>query len=257
MSDHVLVTLLDPSAHGKGYGSTSDFSEAFRHLRTNIEFSNFENEVKVISIVSSKPGEGKSTVAANLSVVMAGQHQRVLLIDCDLRKPVVHKLFHASNKVGISNLILEHHFDASVIAKYTQQILHPNITNELYLITSGPIVPNPSEMLSSQKFKDLILELRKHFDIIIMDGPPVLPVPDSIPIGLSADGTLFVIASEQTEKEAAAIAVTSLKRSGVHLLGTVLTMVKKESSTYQYSYYAYKEEKPKKKILKKKKPTTD
>ena len=257
MSDRILVTLLDQAARGKGYGYSADLSEAFRHLRTNIEFSNFEKKIKVISIVSAKPTEGKSTVAANLAVVMAGQHPRVLLIDCDLRKPVVHKMFHASNKSGLSNLLLESSFEPGVFNNYCQQIIHPNITNELFLITSGPVVPNPSEMLSSKKFKDLVASLRNHFDIIILDGPPVLPVPDSIPIGLTADGTLFVIASEQTEKEAAQIAVTTLRRSNVNLLGTVLTMIKKESSSYQYSYTAYRETHPKKSVFKKKKEKLD
>jgi capsular exopolysaccharide synthesis family protein len=135
--------------------------------------------------------------------------------------------------------------------------MHPNITNELFIITSGLVVPNPSEMLSSKKFKDLIASLRTHFDIIILDGPPVLPVPDSIPIGLAADGTLFVIASEQTEKEAAQIAVTTLRRSNVNVIGSVLTMVKKESSSYQYSYQAYRHEKEKTSLFSKKRNKID
>ena len=237
MSERLLVTLLDQSAKSKGYGYGSEYAEAYRHLRTNIEFSSFNQDTKVFSIVSAYPSEGKSTVASNLAVVMAGHYQRVLLIDCDLRKPVVHKLFHASNRNGISNLLMEHNFEPANITKYFQQVLHPNITNELFIITAGPSVPNPSEMVSSKKFLALIQKLRETFDIIIMDGPPVLPVPDSIPIGLAADGTLFIIANEKTNRDSAKIAITQLKRSQVNVLGTVLTMMQDDEKSYKYSYY--------------------
>lgn len=237
MTKRLLVTLLDQTAISKTYGYGTDFASAYRHLRTNIEFSSFSREIKVISVASANPQEGKSTVAANLAIVMSGQFKKVLLVDCDLRKPVVHKLFHASNRHGVSNLLMEQNFDPIYISKYYQQILHPNIANELYIIPSGPSVPNPSEMLSSKKFVDLIQQLRNSFDIIILDGPPVLPVPDSIPIGLAADGTLFVVASEKTEREQAKIAVTLLKRSQVNILGTILTMIHEDKSNFNYNYY--------------------
>lgn len=237
MTKRILVTLLDQATTSKANGYGVDFASAYRHLRTNIEFSSFSHEIKVISVVSANPAEGKSTVAANLAVVMAGQYKNVLLVDCDLRKPVIHKTFHASNRNGLTNLLMEQSFSQINISKYYQQILHPNITNNLYVITSGPSVPNPSEMLSSKKFVNLIEILRSSFDIVILDGPPVLPVPDSIPIGLAADGTLFVVASEQTEREAAKIALTQLKRSQVNILGTVITMLHEDKSHYNYSYY--------------------
>jgi len=132
---------------------------------------------------------------------------------------------------------MEQNFSPIYISKYYQQILHPNIANNLFVITSGPSVPNPSEMLSSKKFVSLIEQLRTEFDIIILDGPPVLPVPDSIPIGLASDGTLFVVASEQTEREQAKVAVTQLKRSQVNIIGTVITMLQEDKSHYNYSYY--------------------
>lgn len=237
MAKRILVTLLDQTATSKTYGYGTDFASAYRHLRTNLEFSSFSSEIKVISVASANPQEGKSTVASNLAIVMAGQYKKVLIVDCDLRKPVIHKLFHASNKYGLSNLLMEQNFDPIYISKYYQQILHPNIANELYVISSGPSVPNPSEMLSSKKFVNLIQYLREAFDIIILDGPPVLPVPDSIPIGLAADGTLFVVASEHTQREQAKIAVTQLKRSQVNVLGTVLTMLHEDKSHYNYNYY--------------------
>ena len=134
-------------------------------------------------------------------------------------------------------MLLEHNFEPANITKYFQQVLHPNITNELFIITAGPSVPNPSEMVSSKKFLTLIQKLRETFDIIIMDGPPVLPVPDSIPIGLAADGTLFIIANEKTNRDAAKVAITQLKRSQVNVLGTVLTMMQDDEKSYKYSYY--------------------
>lgn len=164
-----MVTLLDQTATSKTCGYGTDFASAYHHMRTNLEFSSFSREIKVISVASANPQEGKSTVASNLAIVMAGQYKKVLIVDCDLRKPVIHKMFHASNKNGLSNLLMEQNFDPIYISKYYQQILHPNIANELYVIPSGPSVPNPSEMLSSKKFVDLVQHLRDAFNIIILD----------------------------------------------------------------------------------------
>ncbi|MDP3306599.1 MAG: CpsD/CapB family tyrosine-protein kinase [Erysipelotrichaceae bacterium] len=229
-----LVTLKEKTKNPNG-GYIFDHSEAYRHLRTNIEFSAFNSEINVLVVTSANAAEGKSTTSCNLAVVMASHRQRVLLIDCDLRIPDIHRQFQVSNATGLSDALLNFKSEGFNVLKYVQQIKHPNISNDLYLMTAGPIVPNPAEMLSSKRFREFIEFLKLRFDMIIMDGPPVLPVPDAIPVGLAADGMLFCVASEQTKKEHAKVALTQCKRAGINVIGTCVTMIKEERNSY-YSY---------------------
>lgn len=230
-----LVTLQEKSKSANG-GYVYDHGEAYRHLRTNIEFSAFNSDINVLVVTSANAAEGKSTTAANLAVVEASHRQRVLLIDCDLRIPDIHRLFHLSNNTGLSDALLNFKSEGFNVLKYIHPINHPNIANDLYVMTSGPSVPNPAEMLSSKRFREFIEFLKQRFDMIIMDGPPVLPVPDAIPVGLAADGMLFCVASEQTKKEHAKVALTQCKRAGINVIGTCVTMIKEERNSY-YSYY--------------------
>lgn len=217
-------------------GKQFDYGEIYRQLRTNIEYSSFEKNIQVVNLTSTNPAEGKSSVASNLAMVSVAKYPNVLLIDCDLRKPVQHKIFRVSNKIGLSDLIKG--FDGFDIQQdtYFQKFKEPNSTGKLYLLTSGTKIPNPQEMLASERFKQLIMKLRERFDYIILDCPPISAVADAIPVSHVSDGTLFVISSKETNKNDVKTAITQLKRNGVNILGSVLTKVEIDESNY-YSYY--------------------
>ena len=213
-----------------------DFSEVYRQLRTNIEYSKFEGDVQVINLTSTNPAEGKSSVASNLATVSIAKYHNVLLIDCDLRKPVQHKIFNVSNKVGLSNLMKN--FDSFDIEEdtYFQKFKDNTSEGKLYLLTSGMKVPNPLELLSSEKFRHLIEALKTRFDFIVIDCPPVDAVADAVPVSTVSDGTIYVISAKETNKSDAKAGLTQLQRNGANILGTVLTKVEAEAKHY-YGYY--------------------
>ncbi|MGL5978666.1 MAG: CpsD/CapB family tyrosine-protein kinase [Erysipelotrichaceae bacterium] len=224
--------------------SQYDYAEIYRQLRTNIEYAAIEKEVKVISITSTAPNEAKSTVAANLASVYATKYPKTLLIDCDLRKPTVHKIMKVSNKLGLANLIKDLRLlDGKILdSNYIKKAKSPLTQDEIYVLTAGPKVYNPAEVLSSERFKSIIARLREEFDVIIIDTPPTLAVSDSVYVSHQCDGTLFVISSKETEKQHAKHALTQLKRNGVNILGAVCTKVEKERvGAYGYYYYGYSE----------------
>lgn len=212
------------------------YTEIYRQLRTNIEFSSFEKNIQVVNTVSTNPAEGKSSVASNLATVSAAKYNNVLLMDCDLRKPVQHKIFQVSNKIGLSNLM--RNFDSFDVNEdtYFQKFKDSTSDGRLFLLTSGVRVPNPGELLSSDKFKKLMEMLRTRFDFIIIDCPPVSAVADAIPVSNNCDGTIFVISAKDTNKNEAKVALTELQRNGVNILGSVMTMTEATAKHY-YNYY--------------------
>lgn len=169
--------------------------EVYRQLRTNIEYSSFNKDIQVICVTSSNPAEGKSSVASNLATVAIAKYEKVLLIDCDLRKPVQHKIFKVSNKLGISNLMKEKSEIDLEIGGYFQKFKDNSTDGKLYVLTSGKSVPNPQELLASDRFKELIEKFREMFDYIIIDCPPLNAVADAIPVSSIVDGTLFVVSA--------------------------------------------------------------
>ena len=232
---------LAPKRHDKKKKKTVkqsqfDFSEVYRQLRTNIEYSQFEGDIQVVNLTSTNPAEGKSSVASNLATVSIAKYHNVLLMDCDLRKPVQHKIFNVSNKVGLSNLMKN--FDSFDVNDdtYFQKFKDNTSDGKLYLLTSGMKVPNPLELLSSEKFKHLIEKLRTRFDFIVIDCPPVDAVADAIPVSCVTDGTIYVVSTKETNKNDAKAAITQLQRNGANILGTVLTKVEAEAKHY-YGYY--------------------
>ncbi len=223
-------------------GNQFDYAEIYRQLRTNIEFSSFENEMKVINITSTTPNEGKSSVASNLAIICSDKYEKVLLIDCDLRKPVQHKRFKVTNKVGLSNMMKDKELDINLTNDlYFKRLRNDTSASHLYILTSGSKVPNPQELLSSNKFKELIQKFRKEFDYIIIDCPPVSAVSDAVPVSNVCDGTIFVCSAKETNKEDAKDSLNQLKRNGVHVIGCVLTKVE-ETSKHYYGYYYNKNE---------------
>ena len=234
MERKIAPKRSDPKKHTKK--SQFDNMEVYRQLRTNIEYSSFNKDIQVICVTSSNPAEGKSSVASNLATVAIAKYEKVLLIDCDLRKPVQHKIFKVSNKLGISNLMKEKSEIDLEIGGYFQKFKDNSTDGKLYVLTSGKSVPNPQEMLASDRFKELIGKFREMFDYIIIDCPPLNAVADAIPVSSIVDGTLFVVSAMDTAKQEAKNALTMLQRNGANVLGCVLTKVDITSKSY-YSYY--------------------
>lgn len=224
----------------KHKSSQFDYMEVYRQLRTNIEYSSFNKDVKVVNITSSNPAEGKSSVTSNLAMVSIAKYSKVLLIDCDLRKPVQHKIFKVSNKIGVSNLMKDVHDIDIDDERYFHKFKDKESDGKLYVLTSGKSVPNPQELLASEKFKDLIEKFKEKFDFIIIDCPPLNAVADAIPVSRITDGTVFVTSARDTDKRDAKDALTMLQRNGANILGCVLTKVDKSTRSY-YSYYGNEE----------------
>lgn len=212
-----------------------DEMEVYRHLRTNIEYSSVDKKIHVINITSTQPGEGKTTTSTNLSIVSSGQYGRVLLVDCDMRKPKVHKRFNISNRFGLSNVLAGD--NVNIPDSYFSKFKDKDTEGVLYVLPAGVKVPNPTELLSSEKFKEFVECMRMRFEFIILDCPPVLSVSDCIPVSRVSDGTLFVVSSKDTDKNDAKTALQQLQRNGANVIGTVLNKVDKTNESSYYSYY--------------------
>lgn len=212
-----------------------DEMEVYRHLRTNIEYSSVDKKIHVINITSTQPGEGKTTTSTNLSIVSSSQYGRVLLVDCDMRKPQVHKRFNISNRFGLSNVLAGD--NVNIPDSYFSKFKDKDTEGVLYVLPAGVKVPNPTELLSSEKFKEFVECMRMRFEFIILDCPPVLSVSDCIPVSRVSDGTLFVVSSKDTDKNDAKTALQQLQRNGANVIGTVLNKVDKTNESSYYSYY--------------------
>ncbi len=224
-----LVAYKDPS---------SNISESLRTIRTNVIFSADGDKEKVFMVTSSLPGEGKTTVAANLAVVMASLGEKVLLIDADLRRPSVHKAIKIPKTPGISSYLIRQ--------KEISEIIVDTQIKNLSVIPSGITPPNPSELLSHPQMKTLLEYARKNYDRVIVDTPPVASVTDPIIISRQAHSVLFVIRSGSAPRDAVAKSIQQLRHVKANILGAVLNGVdfSKDSYYYQYYYkhYYYKDE---------------
>ena len=205
----------------------SVIAESYRTLRTNIQYSSFDKKYKSIVITSSEQGEGKSTTAANLALSLAQGEKKVVLIDCDLRKPSIHKKFKVSNATGLSDVLIGKELLSNTLKRHGENLL---------ILPSGKIPPNPSEMLSSKAMSNLLEELKEDFDYIIIDTPPVQAVTDSQILSTKVDGTLLVIRAKETKRESVHNAVNLLKKVNAHIMGTVLNGVDNDSGNYYYYY---------------------
>jgi len=223
-SKESLVTAIDPK---------SPISEQYRTIRTNIQFSMVDKEFKTLALTSAAPGEGKSTTISNLAIALAYQGDRVLLIDADLRKPTLHQLMGISNQHGLTSLIAQTTTKNSAIVKVSKVI-------NLYVMPSGPVPPNPSELLSSKMMKNLIVKLSQEYDWILFDTPPVLAVTDAQILGDVCDGVILVTKSHQTEKKELVKAKELMDKANTNLLGTIITGV--DQKELGYGYYSYANE---------------
>tara|TARA_Y100001980_G_C14556694_1_gene349411 strand:+ start:1523 stop:3808 length:2286 start_codon:yes stop_codon:yes gene_type:complete len=210
----------------------SPISEAYRSIRTSLSL-NESNDIQsnVILVSSSGPGEGKSTTVANLAITYANLGKKTLIIDTDLRKPVQHKIFNKSKKKGLTTSLSKQDSEIFDVIESTEN-------ENLSLLSSGPTPPNPSEILSSKRFKNIIESLRKEFDIIIFDSPPLIAVTDSLILSNLSDQFLLVIKAGQTDKNALDRSIQSLEQVGSKIVGCIVNGAN-ESTTYGGNYYYY------------------
>jgi capsular exopolysaccharide synthesis family protein len=217
----LLITEVNP---------LSPISESFRALRTNTQFTTTSDALRVISVTSCQPNEGKTTTVSNLAVAYAQEGKRTLLIDADLRKPSLHKVFGNSNRKGLSHLLARQHD--------LQQVIVDTHIEQLSLIPAGPIPPNPAELLGSKAMDELLASAREHFEVILIDTPPVLAVTDAQVVAAKSDGVLLVIRAGTVKKNVALKAKTRLEHVHARILGVVLNGKKKTSSDFSYYEYA-------------------
>ncbi|WP_342528153.1 CpsD/CapB family tyrosine-protein kinase [Chryseomicrobium sp. FSL W7-1435] len=208
----------------------SIISEQFRTARTNINFSVPAGDLKTLVFTSSVQAEGKSTVSANLAHLFAQEGKKVLFIDADMRKPTLHLTMHTENTNGLSNVLTKQ--------STWSETIHPSEgTPNLDFITSGPVPPNPAELLASKQFDDMVEDLTREYDLIIFDAPPLLSVTDSQILANKCDGTVLVILAGTTQKDSVKRAKELLDSSQAHILGVVLNKFKMEKDHYYYYQY--------------------
>jgi len=213
-----LITITHPR---------SPVSEAFRTLRTNLEFTSLDKPLRSMVVTSASPEEGKSTTLANLAVTIAQAGKRVLLVDCDLRRPSLHQIFNARPTPGFTDMMRD---DALMNQPPLQETMVPN----LWLLTSGTIPPNPAELIASRRMSEVIAALQQHADIVLFDAPPVIAVTDAAVLSSKVDAVLLVISAGKTKRDHAKKAKALLEKVNAHLIGTVLNNVKGEAALYQY-----------------------
>jgi protein-tyrosine kinase len=206
----------------------SPIVEQFRTIRTNIEYASIDEKICTILVTSSGPGEGKTTIISNLAVVMAQQGKKVLLIDADLRLPTIQYTFQISNSQGLTNVLTQ--------KKSLEDVIVNGKIENLDLLPSGPIPPNPSELLASKAMDELIRQATSNYDLVLFDAPPVLAVTDAQILANSCDGTILVVSSGKTVIDEAKKAKELLVQAKAKLLGTVLNRKDKKESQYYYYY---------------------
>jgi len=217
-----LITHIKPK---------SPVSEAYRTLRTNLHFTRPEDPVRTILVTSSGPTEGKTTTVANLAITLAHMGSRTLLVDSDLRRPVIHALFGLSKDRGLTNAIIGQ--------LGVKEVVKPTTIENLGVVTCGTVPPNPSELLGSRKMKELVDEMKQHYDVILFDSPPVIAVTDAAVLSSIMDGVLLVIRSGKTQREAVARAFNLLDNVHARILGALLNDVDVSNMYGSYYYYYY------------------
>lgn len=220
----------------------SAISESYRSIRTNIEFSNVDRDIKVIMVTSSKQNEGKSTVISNLAVTFASlENKRVLIIDGDLRNPTVHRTFNISNTKGLTDILIGNREFRDCICTASG--------SDVDILSAGRMVPNPSEVLGSTKMQNFLESIKEQYDYIFIDTPPIGIVTDAGVLSRLADGTILVVASKEVDIDIAKIAQDRLNQVNAKILGVILNKFEEKNSAY--GYYGYynesKNEKPSKK----------
>ena len=211
------------------YYTASMYEEAIRSVRTNIQFSGIDKKNKIISITSTKPAEGKSTVIYNLAKSFAESGDRVILLDCDLRKPTIPIISGVDNNIGLTNYLTGK-------VDYSRIINTDPDQENFDMIFTGPIPPNPAEILASTAYKNLVSQLADIYDYVFIDTPPVGLFTDASIVSTLCDGIFYVVKSSDTKREEIAQALENLKRVDANILGMVLTHAHLKKSKYG-NYY--------------------
>jgi capsular exopolysaccharide synthesis family protein len=212
-----LVTIADPR---------SPVSEAYRTLRTNIQFSSLDRPVRTLLVTSTSAAEGKSTTIANLAVTFASAGNEVVLVDSDLRRPSLDRIFGLNNGQGLTSIMLDDSDPALV--------LQPTQVERLRVLTSGPLPPNPSELLGSQRLDRILKTLSESVDLVLLDCPPIIAVTDAAVLARKVDAVLLVVNAGKTRREHAARARQLLDKVNANVLGVVLNNAQTDTSLYQY-----------------------
>jgi capsular exopolysaccharide synthesis family protein len=209
----------------------SPIAESYRNIRTNIQYFDVSREIKTILFTSPSPREGKSTTVSNLAITLAQQGHRALLVDCDLRKPILNHLFFQRREPGLTNLLMG---QAGLdIAVRRTKIEH------LDLLPCGAIPPNPSELLSSVRMRELLTRLKSIYDFILLDSPPVLAVTDASILGNEVDGVILVVRSRSTSPDMVEEAGERLGKVGARVMGVVMNDLDLERHYGKYARYSY------------------
>lgn len=215
---NTLITISNPR---------SPIAEAYRTLRTNLEFSNLDKSLRSLLVTSASAEEGKSTTLANLAVTIAQSGKRVILVDADLRRPTLHQIFGLKNNAGLTDMVRD---DAALANPPLQETTVAN----LQVLTSGQQPPNPAEILGSKRMSEILTALLERTDMVLFDAPPVLVVTDAAVLSSKVDGVLLVISAGKTKRENARKAQSQLEKINARVIGAVLNNVKAESGA---SYY--------------------
>ena len=210
----------------------SPISEAYRAIRTNLQFAGADKAIKSFVFTSAVPSEGKSTTDINLAIVMGQDHKRVLLIDADMRRPVLHRRFGLENR-GLSNCFADN--------LSLKDVIQHDIAENLDVVTSGPVPPNPAELLGSAKMQELLKEAEAEYDYVFLDMPPILVVTDAAVLGSQTDGVILVVGSGDISPDEGRQAKDLLEKAHVNILGVILNKVPQKQQGNYYYYYYYDE----------------
>jgi capsular exopolysaccharide synthesis family protein len=213
----------------------SGIAEAARSIRTNLLFMNPDKPYRKILVSSAAPSEGKTTVACSIAIALAQGGQRVCIVDCDLRRPRIHRIFDRSGDAGVTNVIVG---NATV-----DEVAKPTLVTNLWSVPAGPTPPNPADMLHSERFKKFLSDLGDRFDRVVIDSPPVVPVTDSAIISTLVDGTVFVVRAFSTTRHLGHQGLRALRDVDSPVIGAVLNAVNlnRREYNYYYQYYYHRE----------------
>ncbi len=218
MTSNDLVSLNDP---------TSESAEAYRALRTNIEFANVDNPVKTLLVTSAGPDDDKDITLANLAVAMADGGQKVIVVDADLRRPSLHTLFDLNNELGFTDMFRDE-------ALFNKPPLQPVSNTSLQVLTSGPLPQLPSQILNSIKMRETLKKLASLADIVLFNAPPLMTVADASLLASKVDGTLLVVKAKVSKRDHVKGAKSRLEKVNANLIGAVLSNAELDSSLKQY-----------------------
>jgi capsular exopolysaccharide synthesis family protein len=204
-------------------------AEAYRVLRTNLQFASVDRPLGLVQVSSPNVGEGKSMTAANLAIAIAQLGQQVILVDADLHQPTQHRYFQVINNVGVTTALLGN-------LELIDKMLKPTATPNLQLLTSGPLPPNPAELLGSKRMQELLAKLKTKADIVVIDSPPITVISDAVVLATHVDGVLLVLRSRKTRLEQARNALNALAQVHANVLGAVLNGTPAQGHGYYYRY---------------------